>query len=349
MTYNSKRMAQILTYRRPHGSLTVEEFIADVFDTYDYRLWTSPTGVPLALTISVGNGDSKTLFSSHLDTVHRTPGKQVIGWDEETSLFYKPESKTDDQCLGADDGAGVWLMLEMIDEGVVGEYIFHYGEERGGVGSTGMVDFFPDYLKTFSRAIAFDRRGNNSVITHQGWGRCCSDTFGDALADALNSVSKLVMRNDETGIFTDTANYIELIPECTNLSCGYEAEHTKGETLDFEFLSQLRDACLLIDWEALPTERVAERIEIPSYWSRGGSYGSTCDLDGLRNMRYSELLKWVKKNAADPELIADLMYDAFDQMAYAEERVEYLEVDELSTGGSVWGDPDEDRLNVGMM
>ena len=33
----------------------------------------------------------------------------------------------------------------------------------------------------------------------------------------------------------------------------------------------------------------------------------------------------------------------------AEERVEHLEVDEMSTGCSVWGDPDEDRLNVGMM
>ena len=36
--------------------------------------------------------------------------------------------------------AGIWLLLEMIDAGVPGVYALHYGEERGGVGSSGLAE-----------------------------------------------------------------------------------------------------------------------------------------------------------------------------------------------------------------
>ena len=359
MDRNTARMAKILTYRRPHGLPGMEDFINDIFSKYDYDYteWMSPLGEGLAMTIEVGT--SNTLFSCHLDTVHRTAGKQIIGWDEGIQMFYKPE-KGDDQCLGADDGAGIWLMLEMIDAGIPGTYIFHHGEERGGIGSTGMFDHHADWLKTFKRAIAFDRRGTSSIITHQGWGRCCSDTFGNALADSLNEVSALTMRIDDTGIFTDTANYVELIPECTNVSCGYKAEHTKGEILDFEFLCKLRDALLLIDWEALPTERVAEKLEPYSYGGYLTNWDKTAyqsDVDKLCQKRYSELLAWVKKNATDPELIADTLYEAFDRMLSAEELADERVMQSDETGGTAWPDGDgidydDDhgtfRLDVGM-
>ena len=32
----------------------------------------------------------------------------------------------------------------------------------------------------------------------------------------------LLYATDPTGIFTDTANFVDIIPECTNISCGYE-------------------------------------------------------------------------------------------------------------------------------
>lgn len=326
MDYNTQRMVSILTYRRPHNDPTLQLFIDDVLKNYAFTTLTAPNGEPLALTLAVSS--SETLFSCHLDTVHRTGGRQTLGWDVDTGLFYKVEG-SDDQCLGADDGAGIWLMLEMIDAGVPGVYVFHYGEERGGVGSTGLAEHHSDWLKSFKRAVAFDRRGTSSVITHQGWGRCCSDTFGDALADAINAVSALKMRTDDTGIFTDTANYVELIPECTNLSCGYEAEHTKGEMLDFEFLCALRDAVVQVNWEALPTERVAERTE-PAGRFMGVGYGYKYDdVDSLSELRYSELLKWVKSNVSDPEFLADTLYEALSRMYEAENYSTYAEATEV--------------------
>ena len=53
-------------------------------------------------------------------------------------------------CLGADDGAGVFLMLEMIDANVEGTYIFHRGEERGGWGSSQIAELHADYIKQFT-------------------------------------------------------------------------------------------------------------------------------------------------------------------------------------------------------
>jgi len=135
----------------------------------------------------------------------------------------------------------------------------------------------PDLLREFDRAVAFDRRGIDSVITHQGWGRCCSDTFGSALADALmDGHDALMMLNDDTGVYTDTAEFTELIPECTNISVGYAREHTQEESLDLVYYNNLAAAVLTVDWDALPVERdpsVVEPVyETGSWWQ---SYKTT--------------------------------------------------------------------------
>jgi hypothetical protein len=52
-----------------------------------------------------------------------------------------------------------------------------------------------------------------------------------------------------------------IIPECTNLSCGYANEHSSNETLHLPTLVALRDACLNIDWAALPVVRDPTVVE----------------------------------------------------------------------------------------
>jgi hypothetical protein len=110
--------------------------------------------------------------------------------------------------------------------------------------------------------VAFDRRGTWSVITHQFGGRCCSDEFGEALAAQLNMHNDDFMYvTDDGGVFTDTANYTEIIPECTNLSVGYYDEHTDRERLDLAHLFALRDALLKVNWGALPVKRDPTKFE----------------------------------------------------------------------------------------
>lgn len=252
------RLFSMLTYMRPHCSKEegefVEEFIVGKYKPLT-RFLDPDTKQIIAYGIEVKTADGKesdTLFSSHVDTVHSVGGRQIPQYKD--GWLYK----TDYRCLGADDGAGVWLLLEMIDRKIPGYYLFHRGEERGGIGSKEMSISHKDFLKRFKRAIAFDRRSTHSVITKQGGKRTASDKFATSLAEKFNAVMPLdfaFFSPDPGGSFTDTKNYVAIIDDCTNVSVGYEHEHSSDERLNVDYLIALRDACAVIDWSSIETEK----------------------------------------------------------------------------------------------
>lgn len=239
-------LADMLQCRRPAGTKSEKEFV---------RRFIDPVGVE---TDGYGNrikriGNAPVLWSCHTDTVHTRGGKQKL---KMTAGEISLAPGGDSNCLGADDTAGVWLMLEMIRSNVEGLYIFHRAEEIGGLGSDWIARKEPHLLQGITMAIALDRRGNDSVITHQG-ARCCSDNFATALAGEIG----LGLRPDPTGLFTDTANYTEIIPECTNISVGYDHAHSSKECLDVDFLMALRARLLNLDVSSLPISRDPADIE----------------------------------------------------------------------------------------
>ena len=306
--YYDRRLHAMLTYKRPHDSVSEEEFNREfLFKDYEVRVLGDFTD-PAAYVIEVGGGSSRTMFSCHVDTVHRSTGRQRVKFDP-AKLVY---CKTDNEPLGADDTAGCWLLLEMIDAGVPGTYVFHRGEERGGIGSSFIADKHVSFLKLFDRAVAFDRRGSCDVITHQGAGRCASDTFAQALADAFNEDGESMYAPSDMGIFTDTANYTSVIPECTNISCGYMHEHTAAETLHLPTLFALRDNCLHIDWESLPTERDPKEKR-QATWYDMGRYGTdTCAFNDYDYMSSAQLYQMSRAEMndmayTDPETFVDLV------------------------------------------
>ena len=211
--------------------------------------------------------NNKTLFVAHVDTVHRDDGPNKI---VKTRTHWQASGAP----LGADDGAGVALLMQLLTRGVPAYYVFTVGEECGGVGATFLAKHYPDLLRQFDRAIAFDRRGTDSVITHQGYGRCCSDTFAQALSEQLmdKSYDALMYMPDDTGVYTDTAEFTDLIPECTNISCGYMHEHSERESLDIRHLVTLANAICRIDWDGLPTERDPSVHE--SKWDAYDTWGT---------------------------------------------------------------------------
>lgn len=238
-----KTLLKMLETKRPAYSGSEAEFI---------ETWIKPLGT---IQDSAGNlylriGNAPILFSSHTDTVHRTEGRQRLSVQGNIVKLARREKTSN--CLGADCTAGVWLMREMAIAKVPGLYIWHAAEEIGGVGSSHIAARLPKILDGILFAIAFDRRGTSSVITHQAGGRCCSDTFAMSLACQLGPDFVL----DDGGIFTDTANYTDIIGECTNVSVGYYREHFKYESLDLAHLLKLREAMLEMDWEALAYERM---------------------------------------------------------------------------------------------
>lgn len=224
-----------------------------------------------------GNGfivvgeNSRTLFTSHVDTVYNGKDvawiKRFIREDNEGGKYLITDGKT---ILGADDRAGVAIMLHLIAKKVPGTYAFFKDEEVGGLGSK---DWAKNVLEKgdFDRAISFDRRGFDSVVYRQRGRDTASKECAQAIADAVRPMLKL--EPDPTGSFTDCASCADLIPECLNLSVGYFGAHGKQETLCLSWLVKAAKAYAKVDWESLPVVRKAEPRKIRpvprvSTWSK---------------------------------------------------------------------------------
>lgn len=263
-TYTTKEWSQIgklftmLRFRRPAGSQTELDFI---------RKFVDPTG---AVRDGFNNrilriGTAPILWSCHTDTVHRSDGLQSIGCTHDKIMLSREEKLS--TCLGADDTTGVWLMLEMIEAKVEGLYIFHREEECGSNGSKHIAKKTPELLKDIEYAVAFDRRGFDNIITFQCSSRCCSERFSESIAPKLPQGYKA----DNTGIFTDTANYTEIIPECTNLSVGYDHEHSTFENQSIGHALALRAKMVQFSCAGLVTARDPAKKEWKTYYNyRGG-------------------------------------------------------------------------------
>jgi hypothetical protein len=203
-------------------------------------------------------GESRSIFAAHLDTV----SKEYV---TVTHVFDGNLIKTDGKTtLGADDKAGITVLLWMIQNNVPGLYYFFIGEEVGCIGS-GNAAKFGFFKGNYDRIISFDRRDVDSIITFQSSARCCSDDFADALCKELNKNVKLSYRKDTGGVYTDSAEFTHLVPECTNVSVGYYKEHTTNESQDILHLTDLAEACVLVDWENLPTKRDPSTHEWKDY------------------------------------------------------------------------------------
>lgn len=204
-------------------------------------------------------GNSRTVFASHFDTACKE--YQKVTHVVENNIV-KTDGKT---ILGADDKAGVTLMLWLIKNNVPGLYYFFIGEEVGCIGSS-KASILPTFQE-YDRIISFDRRGTESVITHQSYTRTCSDEFATALSKQLNQYGDLKYDIDDTGVYTDSAEFTSVIPECTNISVGYYNEHTTRESQDLNHLVKLALSIVDVNWERLPTVRDVNSKEYKDVWS----------------------------------------------------------------------------------
>lgn len=240
--------------RRPHGSKLEARFVADVTKLR-----------PPDLIDGAGNlhwdmrgSRSASLFVAHTDTVARLKG--CNGYFEAEGVI-----KSDGQdVLGADDAAGMAVLWYMMNEKVPGYYIFTRGEEVGGIGAKHLATHHWGLLSEFRRAIAFDRKGETSIITQQLGGVCASMDFAEALVE-LYGAEDLLFMPDETGVYTDTAEFTKYIPECTNISVGYTMAHSKEEQQNTDFLVKLAEASAKIDWESLPVGEKPEDAHEDTY------------------------------------------------------------------------------------
>lgn len=283
-------LVAILRTRRAHGSTGDTNFRMWLLKHLEVSLKVKPKVSHEGCIIVQTDPKSDTLFSCHVDTVHG-PAEcdgtlQDLAYDAAFGhiVLAKVEQGQTPGCLGADDGAGVYVCLKMIEAKVPGTYIFHTGEERGGIGSNALKAKESEFLDQFSRAIAFDRavqrESSPEVIITQGGHPCASPAFGMMLASALNNCG--VVFSDpwvisHGGSFTDTKVYCGIIPECVNLGVFYAQQHSPREFLDVGGLEALVQAAIKIKWDSLKATRKPASPEVQrsqkQYAGGFGGYG----------------------------------------------------------------------------
>lgn len=163
-------------------------------------------------------GDIPILLVAHLDTVWDEP--PVIYTDKEKNLW---TSKVGG--LGADDRAGVFAIMKLLQLGYRPSVLFTTGEESGGLGAMSFVKDFPEPPVPTKYIIEIDRRGRGQAVFYD----CGNQDFVDYV-ETFGFVK-------HKGIFSDISF---VCPQWdiagVNLSAGYYKEHTEYETLRVEDL-----------------------------------------------------------------------------------------------------------------
>ncbi len=196
-------------------------------------------------------GHSDTVFMSHLDNYCEK--SQTVNHIIDHN-FIRTDGTT---ILGADDKAGVTIMLYMISHQIPGLYCFFKSEEIGCLGSKAFKMEKFQMLSSYKKCVSFDRKGYSDIVI-------CQNSINTASADFANDLIEEIGKEFdykicENGGITDSFNFKYLIPECINISVGYFQQHTFKENIDISFLTKLAKQCLKIDWQGLSAYR-----EVPS-------------------------------------------------------------------------------------
>ncbi len=162
----------------------------------------------------IAEGDIPIALVAHLDTVHVIEPFQFF-YDEKEMVMWSPQG------LGADDRAGVILILSILSEGYRPHLIFTTGEEHGGIGANKLVKDYNEVPFNIDFMIELDRCGSEDAVFYN----CMNHSFIDYICSFGFTF--------EEGSFTDICilgrNWNIA---AVNLSVGYYNEHTKAEYWD---------------------------------------------------------------------------------------------------------------------
>lgn len=174
-------------------------------------------------------GNIPIMLVAHMDTVFRSPPSEIY-YDQKAATLWSPNG------LGADDRAGVYAILKILQTGLLPYICLTTEEENGGVGASCFVKRFPYPPKDLKYLIELDRQGMEDCVFY--W--CDNKEF-------VKYVEKFEFLFDY-GSFSDIS---VICPAWglagVNLSVGYNREHTIAETLNTTVLhSTIKKVCKML-------------------------------------------------------------------------------------------------------
>lgn len=224
-------------------------------------------------------GDIPIMLVAHCDTVCVAPVTEICAtaWDndKQAGLTNKEQAP-----LGADDRAGIFIILKIIADGYRPYILFTTDEEIGGVGAMAAADniFSPD----IKFILELDRQGANDAAMYE----CGNEKFIEMLKSyGFEPVS---------GTFSDICFFApEWDIAATNLSVGYYHEHTPWETLYVrELETTLKRVEQMLD-DAEKYEYFDYQAKYPTY---KGQYWDALTAVGWSDLDFSETKGSKKSN-----------------------------------------------------
>lgn len=195
VSLNQKQLKQVMTKflrKRYKKVITTKDYIVAVGD------------VPIALV-------------AHMDTVFKTPVSNLY-YDSKKEVLWSPEG------LGADDRAGVFAIIKILQDGYRPSVILTTDEERGGIGASKLSDKKCP-IPNLKYMIELDRRGQDDCVFY--------DCFNE---DFIDYVEQFGFK-EQWGSFSDISFLMDAWQICgVNLSVGYFDEHSVSETLHLKYL-----------------------------------------------------------------------------------------------------------------
>lgn len=210
------------------------------------------------------------LLLAHVDTVRRSPATITISENTITAV--------DGGILGADDRAGVSLLLHAEHAGYPGSLLLTDGEESGGWGMESFLKAGLPKTLPWSFLWAFDYRGSLAFTSYSPQ----ESAFVRWFSDRIGAV-------ESSGIWSDVA----LLAESTglahvNFAIGYHGAHCPGERLSLPAWNAAYKALMGRDWKcetwkASKVRLVAKKSDSLD-WYRGWNRVETgyCVLCGRR-------------------------------------------------------------------
>ena len=199
---------------------------------------------------------------AHMDTVFKTPVSDLY-YDAKKGVMWSPDG------LGADDRAGIFAIIKILQDGLRPSIILTTGEEEGGVGACAICEKYPQCpIPGLKYMIQLDRHGTNDCVFY--------DCYCPEFVDYVESFGFC----ERWGSFTDISF---LMPEWqivgVNLSVGYEDEHSHVEILNINPLfDTIRKVKKMLAETDIPDFKYDELVAMPanSAWWRHNTFGQHC-------------------------------------------------------------------------
>ena len=184
-----------------------------------------------------------------MDTVFPIPVKDLY-YDKEKNIMWSPQG------LGADDRAGVFAILKILQSNLRPSVIFTTDEEKGGLGASklGKIEC---PIKGLKYLIELDRRGEDDCVFYD----CDNAEFFQYIANFGFSL--------RWGTFSDISFLMSDWKVCgVNLSIGYENEHCSIETLNITHMKNtIKKVKKMLMEEEIPTFEYKEYVYPVTYSS----------------------------------------------------------------------------------